>query len=291
MPLPAAAEERDRTAFQDLSLSSRGPREAGLRAHDLVTLALGAIAAASPAGEDALPAEWRSRAQKVLDRVLDRLGADLRRDTAQAMAGVYVIVDPEHTERRPIAQVVAAALAGGASAIQLRDKRSEKGALLKTATEVARLCKQAGAVFIVNDYADIARLCGADGLHVGQKDLPVNEARRVLEPRQITGKSNALLREALDAEAEGADYVAVGAMFETNTKADTRPAGIETLRQVKKAVAVPVVAIGGINPSNVAQVAHAGADAVCVATAVTKASDPQSACRQLRELFDQAKQQ
>jgi thiamine-phosphate pyrophosphorylase len=185
--------------------------------------------------------------------------------------------------------VAAAAVNGGAAAVQYRDKKSEKGAVLKEAREVAAICKGSGAVFIVNDYADIALLADADGLHVGQKDLPVREARRVLEPQQAVGKSNALVHEALEAEADGADYIAVGAMFETNTKANTRPAGLDILRQVKRSVAAPVVAIGGINHSNVGQVAEAGADSVCVATAVTRANDPEAATRQLLELFNAAR--
>ena len=288
MPVPAAHDERDRVAFQDLGSPGRRPRDAGLAAQELIVATMDILGRVSPGG-DPLPAEWRSRALKVLERVGERLGADIRRDTAAAMAGVYVIVDPEHTAGRPAAAIAEAALRGGATAIQYRDKKSEKGAVLATARQIAGLCKTSSAVFIVNDYADIARLSGADGLHVGQKDIPVREARRVLEPRQIVGKSNALVQEALEAEAEGADYIAVGAMFETDTKANTRPAGLETLRQVKRSVAAPVIAIGGINHSNVAQVAEAGADGVCVVSAVTLAGNPEDAARRLAGLFQAAK--
>jgi thiamine-phosphate pyrophosphorylase len=289
MPVPLASEDRDRLAFQHLGEPGRAPRPLGLAAQALLTATMDLLSKTAPAGEDPLSADWRSRANKVLERVAERLGADVRRDTAAAMAGVYVIVDPEHTEGRPVTQVAEAALKGGASAVQYRDKRSEKGAILATAREIAALCKKSGAVFIVNDYADIARLSGADGLHVGQKDIPVKEARKVTLPSQVIGKSNALVQEALEAEAEGADYIAVGAMFDTATKPNTRPAGVETLRQVKRSVAAPVIAIGGINVSNVVQVAAAGADAVCVATAVTKAGDPEAACRSLLDAFNAAK--
>jgi thiamine-phosphate pyrophosphorylase len=140
-------------------------------------------------------------------------------------------------------------------------------------------------VFILNDWADIARLAGTDGVHVGQKDIPVREARKLLTDGQLTGTSNALHQEALDSESEGADYIAVGAIFPTSTKQDTRPAGIATLKQVKAAVGVPVVAIGGINESNIKQVADAGADSACVASAVTLAEDPEQATKRLVELF------
>ena len=288
-PAPAAAEERDRIAFQDISGPGRNPRHAGLGAHALIVQTMELLAKTASSGEGPLSTDWRYRANKVLDRITERLGADIRRDTAAAMAGVYVIVDPEHTNGRPVTQVAGAALKGGASTIQYRDKKSEKGAILATSSEIAALCKKAGAVFIVNDHADIAVLAGADGLHVGQKDIPVREARKVVHARQIIGKSNALVQEALEAEAEGADYIAVGAMFESATKSNTRPAGIETLRQVKRSVLAPVIAIGGINHSNVAQVAASGADAVCVASAVTKADDPEGAARRLVELFNAAK--
>ena len=289
VPAPAAAEERDRAAFQDIGGPGRNLRQAGLGAHSLIIQTIDLLGTISPAGEETLPEDWRYRANKVLDLIAERLGADIRRDTAAAVAGVYVIVDPEHTNGRPVTQVAGAALQGGASTIQYRDKKSEKGTVLTTSREIAALCKQAGAVFIVNDHADIALLAGADGLHVGQNDIPIREARKVVRSHQIIGKSNALVREALEAEAEGADYIAVGAMFETTTKSNTRPAGIETLRQVKRSTLAPVIAIGGINHSNVAQVAEAGADAICLASAVTKADDPEGATRQLARLFNSAR--
>ena len=137
----------------------------------------------------------------------------------------------------------------------------------------------------MNDYADVARIVDADGLHVGQNDLPVAAARQVLAPHQVVGTSNALVQEALDSEAATADYIAVGSIFPTTTKQDTRPAGIETLAEVKRSVGVPVVAIGGINHDNASSVAAAGADAICVATAVTTAGDPERATRTLASAF------
>ena len=135
-------------------------------------------------------------------------------------------------------------------------------------------------MFIVNDSAAITRLAGVDGLHVGQTDLSVSDARRILRPGQLVGRSNATVQEAYESEAQAADYVAVGAIYPTDTKQDTRPAGLETLSQVKRSVAIPVIAIGGIKPHNAAAVFEAGADAICVTTAVTEAADPEAAARE-----------
>ena len=145
-----------------------------------------------------------------------------------------------------------------------------------------------GALFIINDHADLAVACNAHGLHLGQHDLPIKEARAVLHPHQIIGSSNALLEEALESEREGADYAAVGAIFPTSSKERTRPAGLSTLRRVKERVSVPVVAIGGIHKDNVAQVVEAGADAVCVITAVVGTPDPEEAVRHLISVMSTA---
>lgn len=287
-PIAGALDERDRSAFHDLSPTGRLTREAGLSAQSVVSATLSLIEKLSGEADVAVGAEWQGRAIKILERIAARLGADLRHDTARSMAGLYVIVDPEYTNGRTAVQVASAAVRGGAVAVQYRDKRSDKGELLATSREIAAVCQRSGAVFIVNDDADVAVLSSADGLHCGQKDLPVREARRVLAPHQVIGKSNAPVQEALDAEAEGADYVAVGAMFDTATKLNTRPAGLDTLREVKRSVMVPVIAIGGINASNIASVVEAGADGVCVASAVTKAEDPEAAARLLTGLLTTA---
>ncbi|MBM3945749.1 MAG: thiamine phosphate synthase, partial [SAR202 cluster bacterium] len=177
----------------------------------------------------------------------------------------------------------AAALKGGARIVQLRDKASDKGGLLTTATKMKTLCARHDALFIMNDDADIAALCNADGLHVGQGDLPVGGARAVLKPAQIIGRSNNTLDEALQAQADGADYIAIGAVFATKTmgKAERKPVGVDMVKRVKEAVSPPVVAIGGINASNAADVVKAGADCVCVVSAVTMAGDPEAAARQI----------
>jgi thiamine-phosphate pyrophosphorylase len=204
------------------------------------------------------------------------------------MRGIYVIVDPEHTNNRNVLQVAEAAFNGGASTVQLRDKISSKRTIVETATEIQQLAHNARSLFIMNDHADIARIIASDGLHVGQKDIAVEDCRVVLDDRQIIGTSNALVTEAEESERIGADYLAVGAMFPTATKIDTRPAGLETLTEIRAATSTHIVAIGGINESNLGAVLAAGADSVCIASAITKAEDVEAATRRLVKLFDKA---
>jgi len=210
----------------------------------------------------------------------------MRTEIAERMRGIYVIVDPQHTINREVVGIAKAAFSGGASAVQLRDKISSKRKILETATQIQELAHSAGSLFIVNDHADIARIVASDGLHVGQKDIAVEDCRVVLDDRQIIGTSNALVSEAEESERVGADYLAIGAMFPTGTKIDTRPAGLKTLREVRAVTSTHIVAIGGINKSNIEAVVAAGADSVCMATAITKAEDVEAATRSLVQLFN-----
>ena len=205
--------------------------------------------------------------------------------------GLYVIVDPEATKGRDVVDVAAAALRGGTSVIQLRDKLRDKGEALGVARTIRELCERHDALFIVNDDADIAFLCEAHGLHVGQTDLPVAEARRVLTPEQIIGRSNNGVAESLESEAQGADYVAVGAIYATTTmgKSGRTALGPGMLGNVKNAVGAPVVAIGGINADNIADVARAGADCICVVSAVTFADDVEGAAAELVALIEEVR--
>ena len=205
------------------------------------------------------------------------------------LRGLYVIVDPEHTGERPVEDVTRAALDGGATIIQLRDKVSDKGPMLETALRINQMCHDAGALFFMNDHADVAVLSGADGLHVGQSDLPVKAARRVLSDGQMIGTSNHHVEEALISMADEVDYIAVGAIYGTGTKEVTVSAGLETLARIRSRVKCPIAAIGGINTSNVVAVIEAGADMVCVISAVGRAPDPAAATRDLVDLIDRAR--
>ena len=214
-----------------------------------------------------------------------------RGELATRISGIYVIVDPEATRGRPVVDVARASLEGGARLVQLRDKLRDKRPMLETAHELKLLCDEFGALFVMNDHADVALASGAHALHVGQTDLPVEAARRVLEPHQLVGSSNGTMEEALASSEQGVDYIAVGAIYATTTmgKSGRRALGPEMIARVKSAVSQPVVAIGGINETNIRDVASAGADCACVVSAITFADDPRGATRRLVELFEGAR--
>jgi thiamine-phosphate diphosphorylase len=153
----------------------------------------------------------------------------------------------------------------------------------RLAQSLLSLCSEAGVPFIVNDHADLALAVGADGVHIGQTDLSVPATRRLAGAAMIVGASTNNAEEARRAEKDGADYVSVGRLFETESKTDTRPASTDTIREVKAAVSLPVCAIGGINESNLDEVIGAGADMVAVISAVCSAPDPRAAARRLAD--------
>jgi thiamine-phosphate diphosphorylase len=199
--------------------------------------------------------------------------------------GLYVIVDPDACNGHSPAETARLALEGGASVIQWRDKRRDKGAQLPDASTIRDLCTERGAVFIVNDHADLAVAVGADGVHLGQHDLNISDVRPLVGADMLIGVSTNTPQEALEAEAAGADYVAVGAIFPTHSKLETRPSTLTSLRQIKHAVSVPVVAIGGIRAENIAGVVLSGGDAAAVISAVCGAADPRRAASVLASAF------
>ena len=221
---------------------------------------------------------------------MQEAGAETRADLAMKVSGIYVIVDPEATRGRPGIEVARASLEGGARVVQLRDKLRDKGPMLETARELKGLCDEFGALFVMNDHADVALVVGAHALHVGQTDLPVEATRRVLEPHQLLGSSNGTMEEVLRSSEQGVDYIAVGAIYATTTmgKSGRRALGPEVITRVKSAVSEPVVAIGGINETNIGEVAAAGADCACVVSAITFADDPRASTRRLVDLFEGA---
>ncbi|MBI2912358.1 MAG: thiamine phosphate synthase, partial [Chloroflexi bacterium] len=158
------------------------------------------------------------------------------------LRGLYVIIDPEVAGGRDLVEVARQAIEGGARLVQLRDKRPEKVLQMPRARALRKLCGPMGALFMVNDHVDIAVAVKADGVHVGQKDLPLRVVRRLAPPGMIVGVSTNNAEEARRAEAEGADYVSVGRLFPTGSKEDKRPATLETLREVWAAVSLPVCA-------------------------------------------------
>jgi thiamine-phosphate diphosphorylase len=196
--------------------------------------------------------------------------------------GVYVITSSGSVSGRAHREVALAAIAGGADAVQLRAPELSDRELLPLALELARACREAGVLFVVNDRIDVARLSGAGGAHVGQGDDP-HAARHRLGPGLVLGISVGSVVEARAAQAAGADYLGV-TVFASPTKPQAVPLGLDGLRTVVEATSVPVVGIGGIDASNAAQVLAAGASGVAVVSAVGAAPDPVAATRELVEV-------
>jgi thiamine-phosphate pyrophosphorylase len=192
---------------------------------------------------------------------------------------LYVILDRTAARGRDLDEILAATLEGGCRMVQLREKEWPSGRLLPLATRLSERCRRAGATFIVNDRVDLALAVGADGVHLGQDDLPPRAARPLLRKGMILGRSTHSVAEARQARDDGADYIAVGSMFATPTKPDFRLVGPELLRQIRPETALPLIGIGGITPENVAAVIRAGADGVAVISAVCGAADPGPATR------------
>jgi thiamine-phosphate pyrophosphorylase len=190
---------------------------------------------------------------------------------------LYVVLDRTAARGRDLVELLAQALAGGSRMIQLREKEWPSGRLLPLAEKLRAACVAAGATFIVNDRVDLALAVGAHGVHLGQDDLPARAARPLLRPGMILGISTHSVEQARAAQADGADYVAVGSMFATTSKADFQLVGTDLLRKLRGEIRVPLVGIGGITPDNVSEVIRAGADGVAVISAVCAATDPQAA--------------
>jgi len=183
--------------------------------------------------------------------------------------------------------VAAAAIRGGADVLQFRDKAASARTFLKDAERLLSVARRANVPLIINDRVDIACALGADGVHLGQDDLPLEAARRVLGPGRLIGRSTHSLEQARAAEAEGADYIGCGPIFQTPTKPDYGSIGTELIGQVIDAVRIPVVCIGGIDAWNIAEVLRAGAQRVAVVRAVCAAGDPESAARELKQALEQ----
>jgi thiamine-phosphate pyrophosphorylase len=192
---------------------------------------------------------------------------------------LYVVLDRMAAKGRSLEEILDAAIAGGCRMVQLREKEWPSGRILPLAERLRDRCRRAGVTFIVNDRVDLAVAVGADGVHLGQDDLPVVAARPLLRPGMVLGRSTHSVAQARDAQAEGADYIAVGSMFPTQTKPDFQLVGPELIRTIRPGITVPLVGIGGVTRENVAQVIRAGADGVAVISAVCGAPDPAAATR------------
>lgn len=202
------------------------------------------------------------------------------------LKGLYAIIENSLRPSLSNTEIAKQVLAGGAKIVQLRGKDLFSKELLEQAREISDITRKAGAVFIVNDRADIALLSDADGVHLGQDDLPVAAARKILGKSRLIGISTHNLEQALKAEQEGADYIGFGPVFDTTTKADAEEAkGIDALAELKRRVSIPVVAIGGITLENLREVINRGADCAAVISAIVKADDIEERTKEFAEAF------
>lgn len=201
--------------------------------------------------------------------------------------GLYLIT-PQGSDEH-ILHVVREGLRGGVQVVQYRDKERSEDAKVSLARQLVQLCKEAGATFLINDSAELAVACFADGVHLGQEDGSVHDARKILGQDKLIGVSTRTVDQALKAEMAGADYIGVGSIFPTSTKNDAELIGLETLSKVRRAVKIPLVAIGGIGWMNAAAALEAGADSLAVISAISSDPNPALAARELSLLFNSKK--
>ena len=240
-----------------------------------------------------MSAKWSEVPDDIKD-TFERLG--IPQAERKSLAGVGAQYDSElvyHNVKDSVAAEgvvytdMESALKGGATCVQLREKHLDPQAFLTEAKRFVALCREQGALSIINDSAEIAAQAGADGVHVGQGDLEASHARALLGPDKLIGVSAHTVEEALRAQAAGADYLGVGAAFVTGTKADASPISRETIRAITAAVNIPVVAIGGISQNNILQLKGCGLDGVAVVSALFAQPDVQAAARELKRLSEE----
>lgn len=203
---------------------------------------------------------------------------------------LVLVTDRTLAAGRSLDDVVRAAVRGGVTAVQFREKDCSTRQFLEIGRSVQEACRSLGVPFIVNDRADLALVLKTDGIHLGQDDLPPRDARRLLGPDAVIGLSVETLEQAIEAEAEDVDYLGISPIFATPTKPDTRSEwGLAGLSKLRRLTRRDLVAIGGINPENAGAVIEAGADGIAVVSAICAAADPERAARDLRKAVDGAR--
>lgn len=200
---------------------------------------------------------------------------------------LYAVTDRSWTGKQNLYEQVESALKGGVTCVQLREKDLDEESFLKEAIEICRLCKSYGVPFFINDNVEIAIKCHADGIHVGQEDMEASKVREKVGEEMMIGVSVHSVAEAIEAVKNGADCLGVGSMFSTSTKKDVDLLPKETLRDICAAVDIPVVAIGGINRSNILKLSGSGADGVALVSAIFASEDIESECRELYKLSEE----
>ncbi len=217
------------------------------------------------------------------------LGRLARRDKVKALAGLYGVLDMDALGSRDPLVAARQVIRGGASVIQLRDKRPSRRALFDLAVGLRRLCAEHRVLFIVNDYLDIALASDADGMNIGQQDLPADVVRRLLPLGKVLGVSASTVEEARAAQAAGADYLGVGSIYPTSSKSDVDVVGPARITEIREAVDLPIVAIGGITLERVSEVVRAGATGVAVISAILAATSPEAAARNIVKAIEATK--
>lgn len=204
---------------------------------------------------------------------------------------LYLVTDRDLSLGRSTVDIVRAAVAGGVTCVQLREKNRPTRQFMAEARAVRDLLAGTATTLIINDRIDVALAVGADGVHLGQTDMSVPDARRLVGPRLLIGVSAECVEDALRAESEGADYIGASPVFPTPTKTDAGPPlGLEGVRRIRAAVSLPMVGIGGVKPGNAAEIIRAGCDGVAVVSAIVSAADPERAAAELRTIIDRAKE-
>jgi len=205
------------------------------------------------------------------------------RKSADSRLLLHLVTDRSLSQARSLVEVVAEAVAGGVTCVQLREKSCSTRQFLDEALALKALLQPLGVPLIINDRVDIALAVGAAGVHLGQSDMPISHARRLLGPDCLIGISAESMADALEAEQQGADYIGISPVFNTPTKTDTAPAlGLEGIRRIRELARIPLVGIGGINLTNARQVLAAGADGVAVVSAIMAAESPRLAAEAIR---------
>lgn len=199
---------------------------------------------------------------------------------------LYAVTDRMWTGKKTLYEQIEEALKGGITCLQLREKKLGEEEFLEEALKIKSLCNSYNVPFIINDNVDIALKCGADGVHVGQDDMQAENVRKLVGEDMIIGVSARTVEQAVLAEKNGADYLGVGAVFNTSTKTDANSVSFQTFSEICKAVSIPVVAIGGISSENILQLSGLGADGVALVSAIFSAENIEQECRKLHSLSE-----
>ncbi len=198
---------------------------------------------------------------------------------------IYLVTDRNLIKDKTLTEAVEEAIKGGATIVQLREKEATSREFYEVALKVKEITKKYNVPLIINDRIDIAMLVDADGLHIGQKDIPLIEARKIIGKNKIIGLSASNLEEAVQGEKEGADYLGVGAVFPTSTKKDAEDCNLKKLIQIKQKTNIPIVAIGGINKSNVGSVSKTGIEGAAMISAILQSKNIIEVTKEIKNIW------